>query len=579
MTVVLIGGGGPAATDAADEIGGKAAGLVRIAAAGVPVPPAFVLPISLCARINAGDSDAGRELEDGLRQGIAFLEEAGGKRFGDRRRPLLVSVRSGAARSMPGMMDTVLDVGASPAAVGGLIRMTGDPRFAWDCRRRFIESYATVVLGRDRALFDAALAQILAEEKVQDERDLDGDAMERLALAWQSLNEDGSWMEQPMTQLSQAARAVYRSWMSERAQTYRRLNGLEDLKGTAVTVQTMVFGNRGLSSGAGVAFSRDPSTGDARPVVEALFDAQGEEVVSGRRTPLGQEAIDRALPDAGAQLRDILRRLEQEFRDVQDVEFTIEKGRLWILQTRPAKRSPLAALRIAIDLVREGVITPPEALHRLAGLDPETLVRTRLEAPGEPLARGIGASPGVAAGRAAFDSASAARLAAAGDPVILVRPDTSTADVAGFAAAAGIVTAQGGRTAHAALVARQMGKPCVTGCKALTVDPQAGAARCDGGTTGRGTIDEGEWITMDGDNGAVYLGRAVVVRERPAAELAELERWRTEAASHQETRDETRRDTGRARGGSPPPRHDAVAPLRSGRARPRPVAGGRTRPT
>jgi pyruvate,orthophosphate dikinase len=529
MTVVLIGGDRPASTDAAEEIGGKAAGLARMAAAGVPVPPAFVLPISLCARINAGDHDAARELDDGLRHGIAFLENASGRRFGDRRRPLLVSVRSGAARSMPGMMDTVLDVGTSSAAVGGLIRMTGDPRFAWDCRRRFIESYATVVLGQDRAPFDAALAQILADDKVPDERDLDGDALERLAKSYQptsyrSATGDGGWMDEPLRQLSEAARAVYRSWMSERAQTYRQLNNLEDLKGTAVTVQTMVFGNRGLSSGAGVAFSRDPSSGDAHPVVEALFDAQGEEVVSGRRTPLGQEAIDRALPEAGAQLRDILRRLEHEFRDVQDVEFTIENGRLWILQTRPAKRSPLAALRIAIDLVHEGVITPPEALRRLAGLKPEALVRTRLDAPGDPVARGISASPGVAAGRAAFDSASAARLAAAGDPVILVRPDTSTADVAGFAAAAGIVTAQGGRTAHAALVARQMGKPCVTGCKGFTVDPQARAAHHDGGT-----ISEGEWLSMDGDNGAVYLGRANIVRERPAAELAELERWRTQA--------------------------------------------------
>jgi pyruvate,orthophosphate dikinase len=526
MTIVMIGGDRPAATDAADEIGGKAAGLARMAAAGVPVPPAFVLPISLCARINAGDPEATRELDDGLRQGIAFLENAGGKRFGDRRAPLLVSVRSGAARSMPGMMDTVLDVGVSSAAVGGLTRMTGDPRFAWDCRRRFIESYATVVLGQDRAPFDAALARILTDEKVQDERDLDGEALERLAASYQSLAEDGGWMEDPMRQLTEAARAVYRSFTAERAQTYRRLHGLDDLKGTAVTVQTMVFGNRGLSSGAGVAFSRDPSSGDARPVIEALFDAQGEEIVSGRCTPLGEDAVDRTMPGIGAQLRGILRRLEQEIQDVQDVEFTIETGRLWILQMRPAKRSPLAALRIAIDLVHEELITPQEALHRLADLNPDALVRTRLDAPGELAVRGISAAPGVATGRVAFDSASAARQAAAGDPVILVRPDTSTADVAGFAAAAGIVTAQGGRTAHAALVARQMGKPCVVGCKTLAVDPEARTARF-----GAGTISEGDWIAMDGDTGAVYLGRTDIVRERPAAELAELERWRSEAAA------------------------------------------------
>jgi pyruvate,orthophosphate dikinase len=526
MTVVMIGGDRPAETDAADEIGSKASGLARMAAGGVPVPPAFVVPISLCAGINAGDRGAGHALDDGLSQGVAFLESATGKRFGDRRRPLLVSVRSGAARSMPGMMDTVLNVGASTCATGGLTRMTGDPRFAWDCRRRFIESYSTVALGRDRAPFDAALARIMAGERVTDERDLDGEALERLAVAYESLGEDDAgWMEDPVRQLAEAARAICRSWMSERAQTYRRLHGLDDLQGTAVTVQTMVFGNRGPSSGAGVAFSRDPSTGDARPVVEALFDAQGEEVVSGRRTPLSEDAIDRAMPEIGAELRGILRKLEADFRDVQDVEFTIETGRLWILQTRAAKRSPLAALRIAIDLVHEGMIAPQEALQRLAGLDAAALVRTRLDAPGEPVARGVSAAPGVAAGRAAFDSESAARQAAAGDPVILVRPDTSTADVAGFAAAAGIVTAQGGRTAHAALVARQMGKPCVAGCQTLAVDTDARMARY-----GNGTISEGDWISMDGDAGAVYVGRAGIVRERPAAELAELDRWRSETA-------------------------------------------------
>ena len=525
MTVALIGGDRRAATRSADEIGSKAAGLARIAACGVPVPPAFVLPISLCAGSNAGDPDAVRELDDGLRQGIAFLESTSGRRFGDRRAPLLVSVRSGAARSMPGMMDTVLNVGASLPAIGGLTRMTGDPRFAWDCRRRFIESYVTGVLGRDRAPFDAALARILADERVPDERELDCEALERLAVSYQSLSEDGGWMEDPMRQLSEAARAVYRSWTTERAQTYRRLHGFEDLKGTAVTVQTMVFGNRGLSSGAGVAFSRDPSSGGAHPVMDVLFDAQGEEVVSGRRTPQTEEALDRAMPAIGLQLRDVLQVLELEFRDVQDVEFTIETGRLWILQTRPAKRSPLAAVRIAIDLVHEGLIARQEALRRLADLDLDTLAHMRLDAPGVPIVRGIGAAPGVTTGRVAFDSTSAARQAAAGHPIILIRPDISTADIAGFAAAAGIVTAEGGRTAHAALVARQMGKPCVVGCTSLAVDPDARTARFNGRT-----ISESDWISMDGDDGAVYSGRANIARERPAAELAELDRWRSETA-------------------------------------------------
>jgi pyruvate,orthophosphate dikinase len=404
--------------------------------------------------------------------------------------------------------------------------MTGDPRFAWDCRQRFIESYATVVLGQDRTPFAAALATILADEKAHDHRDLDCEALERLAVSYQSLTQDDGWLENPVRQLSGAARAVYRSWTSERAQTYRRLHGLEELAGTAVTVQAMVFGNRGRSSGAGVAFSRDPSTGDDHPVVEVLFDAQGEEVVSGRCTPHGEEAIARIMPAVSAQLRDILHRLERQFHDVQDVEFTIETGRLWILQTRAAKRSPLAALRIAIDLMHEGLIGPPEALHRLANLNVDALARTRLDAPGEPAVRGIGASAGVATGRAVFESARAARQVSAGDPLILVRPDTSAGDIAGFAVAAGIVTAHGGRTAHAALVARQMGKPCVVGCRGLDVVADARAARFDGGT-----IAEGDWISIDGDNGAVYLGRANVVCERPTAELAELYRWRSAAAA------------------------------------------------
>jgi pyruvate,orthophosphate dikinase len=264
--------------------------------------------------------------------------------------------------------------------------------------------------------------------------------------------------------------------------------------------------------------------------VEVLFDAQGEEVVSGRRTPHGEEAIARIMPAVSAQLRDILHRLELEFHDVQDVEFTIETGRLWILQTRAAKRSPLAALRIAIDLMHEGLIAPPQALHRLANLNVDALARTRLDAPGDPASHGIGASAGVATGRAAFDSARAAHLASASAPVILMRPDTSAADIAGFAVAAGIVTAHGGRTAHAALVARQMGKPCVVGCKGLDVDPDARAAHFDGGT-----IAEGDWISIDGDNGAVYLGRANVVRERPTAELAELDRWRSAVAAVETT--------------------------------------------
>ena len=510
----------------AEEIGAKAANLARMAALGLPVPPAFVLPVKLCADIITGGAHAAQHLRDGLKEGLAFLERATGKRFGDRRQPLLVSVRSGAARSMPGMLDTVLDVGCTPDAVHGLIRATGRPRLAWDCRRRFLESFGETVLGLDPASFAARISELVGAEGVTHDRELDGEALERLATAEQALVEDRAdgWFNDAAAQLEAAARAVYRSWMSERAQTYRKLQQLDDLEGTAVTVQAMVFGNGGLASGAGVAFSRDPSTGAPRPMIDLVLDAQGEDVVSGRRTPDTDDAIARTLPTIRDELGEVLKRLEREFRDVQDVEFTVEDGKLWMLQTRAAKRTPRAAVRIAIDLVREGLITQDEALARLSGIDLASLVDIALVSAGMPAASGIGASGGIGVGRAAFDSEGARRLAAACEPVILVRSDTSTADVAGFAVAAGIVTAVGARTSHAALVARQMGKPCVVGCGELTIDTAARRAQL-----GEATLHEGDWITIEGDAGQIYLGRLETSETRPEAELAEIAAWQSHA--------------------------------------------------
>jgi pyruvate,orthophosphate dikinase len=522
MHIVRIGDGSTK-PHSADSIGNKAANLARMAALGLPVPPAFVLPVKLCAAIISGDPRAERDLRHGLKDGIAFLEEATGKRFGDRRNPLLVSVRSGAARSMPGMLETVLDVGCTLAAVHGLIRTTGRPRLAWDCRRRFIESYAETVLGRDPAPLTTRLAELIAAEQALSDRDLDGEALERLAGELSALidDDDDSWLEDAAAQLDNAARAVYRSWVSERAQTYRKLQQLDDLEGTAVTVQAMVFGNGGLTSGAGVAFSRDPSTGLAKPMIDLVLDAQGEDVVSGRRTPDSEQSIARAMPAVARELGDILRLLESEFGDVQDIEFTIEDGRLWILQTRTAKRTPRAALRIAIDLVHDGLITSKQALHRIDGIDLAALDQTRLAVTTDPVVAGIGASGGIAVGRAAFNSTGAQRLAASGEPVILLRPDTSTADVAGFAVAAGIVTAVGARTAHAALVARQMGRPCIVGCAAMVVDVDADCARL-----GDAALAAGDWISIDGDSGQIYLGQREIVVTRPEAELAEIAGWR-----------------------------------------------------
>jgi pyruvate,orthophosphate dikinase len=512
MQIVRIGGGS-VGQHSADTVGAKAANLARMAALGLPVPPAFVLPIELCAAILRGETAAKQALCDGLTDGVRFLEQTTGKRLGDRRKPLLVSVRSSAAQSMPGMLDTVLDVGCTLAAVHGLVRMTGNPRFAWDCRRRFLESYASVVRGIDPASLARCRHHLIAREGVEHEHALDSEALERLAKNYQELigDKDGAVLENPMEQLITAAEAVYRSWVSDRARAYRRIENLEDLRGTAVTIQAMVSGNRGLSSAAGVAFSRDPSTGSAKPVIDVLFESQGEDVVSGTRNPETEEAMGRSAPAATVQLKEILVRLEHEFADVQDVEFTVEDGKLWILQTRSVKRTPKAALRFAIDFVEEGLITPAEALRRLNGVDLDGLV-------------GIAAAGGVAVGRAAFDSASAERLAAGGEPVILMRPDTATADVAGFAVSAGIVTVIGGRTAHAALVARQMAKPCIVGCADLSVDEARRTARL-----GKTPINEGDWLSIDGGSGAIFLGRGNIVVERPEAELAQIKRWRDQS--------------------------------------------------
>ena len=522
MQIIRIGDGSGHLHSAA-SVGAKAANLIRMAAIGLPVPPGFVLPIKLCAAVIRGDARAAQHLHDGLRDGIAYLERATGRTFGDRRRPLLVSVRSGAERSMPGMLDTVLDVGCTADAVHGLIRATGRPRLAWDCRRRFLESYAETVLGIDPAPFAQLLASLKTAEAAASDRDFDSAAVEELARHEQQVieeHEDG-FVEDAMSHLEAAARAVYRSWMSERAKTYRRLQNLEHLAGTAVTVQAMVFGNAGLTSGAGVAFSRDPSTGAPEPMIDMVLDGQGEDVVSGRRPPDSEAVIARALPRLPGELGAVLKLLEREFGDVQDVEFTVEDGKLCVLQTRAAKRTPRAALRIAADFVREGLIGPAEALRRIADIDLDALTETRLAGDGAPVLSGTGASGGVAVGRAAFSAEAAARLAADGEPVILLRPETSTADVAGFAAAAGIVTAAGARTAHAALVARQLGKPCVVGCGGLAIDEAAARARL-----GDTALAEGDWISIDGDTGGIYPGRRDIVASRPEADLAEVERWR-----------------------------------------------------
>jgi pyruvate,orthophosphate dikinase len=452
-------------------------------------------------------------MDESLHKGMAKLEEVTGKRFGDVRAPLLVSVRSGAAKSMPGMLETILDVGLNPQSLRGVIGLTGNPRLAWDSYRRFLQMFAEVVLGRPATRFEALLAAMLREEDAASEAELDSEALERLALRFAA--EAPEIPQSPLAQLRAASGAVFRSWQSERAQAYRRLNHLEALTGTAVTVQAMVFGNAGPDSGAGVAFSRNPATGTAEFYVDYLANAQGEDVVAGRRPTQGAAALP---PEAARELEAGARRLEAEFRDVQDIEFTVERGRLFFLQTRAAKRTPRAALRILVDFVAEGVLTSGEALTRAQGIDLEQTRITRFADERPAIAAATTAAPGVACGRAAFTSARAQALAAAG-PVILVRHDTATEDIAGFAVAAGILTATGGRTAHAAVVARQLGKVCLVGCTALRFTST-------GATLAGETLAEGDWLCLDGERGEITLGEREITATLPEAEMAELAGWR-----------------------------------------------------
>lgn len=509
---------------APEVVGSKAWHLMRMAEAGLPVPPGFVLGIGW----SPGETAAGdrrQALRAGLAREVRALEAVTGQTFGGGRRPMLLAVRSGAAVSMPGMMDTVLDVGLNDAVVAALRRATGNPRLVWDCYRRLVESLGTVVLGVPASRFAAALVEALGRAGVPDERELDVEALaalvqDELALVQETTGQP--FPADPLDQLARAVEAVFASWESERAVVYRRLRGIDGAGGTAVTVQVMVFGNRGGDSGSGVAFTRDPGTGAPGLYLDFLFDAQGEDVVSGRRSASGPGVLARRLPQVHGQLERAARVLEELFEDAQDFEFTVERGELWLLQSRRAKRTPLATLRIAVDLVREGRITPAAALDRLADLDLGAVREERLlPRPGAVrLASGTPASPGVATGPIVLDATAAVACPGA----ILVRPETATGDLAGMAAAGGVLTAEGSRTAHAAVVARQLGRPCVVGCAALRIDERGGGAEIGGVP-----LRAGDVITLDGTRGEVWLGECSVDVRRPDDLLAEVKAWRDAA--------------------------------------------------
>jgi len=519
---VLIGLPGAVDLPPPARIGFKAHNLGRMAALGLPVPPAFVLP--------TGWSRQPEALSRAHWQpALSALESASGLRLGDARRPLLLSVRSGAPLSMPGMMDTVLNIGLSEATLPGLLRLTGNPRLVWDAWRRLLAGFGEVVMGVPSSAFEADLDAVVRLTG-QCASALDFTALRQLAGLHRRTVEHHAgrpFPQDPLVQLEQAIGAVLASWQGERARHWRALHEIDASIGTAVTVQRMVFGNGGGTSGAGVGFTRHPATGEPAPWIDFLFDAQGEDVVSGRRDAHGHESLARVAPVVWHSLCQACEQLEAAFGDMQDIEFTVENGKLWLLQTRSGKRTAVAAARIALDMADAGLISADEARRRTAGLDADALAVTVLDGADDedahqPLGEAACASLGVASGEIALDDARVRARTQAGVPVVLVRPEADTRDVAALAAAAGLLTVRGARTAHAAVVARQLGKVCLVGCRDLVIDAERRQIRF-----GDRVLQEGEAITLDGNTGRIHAGVLQPVRRVPAALLARLEGLRS----------------------------------------------------
>jgi pyruvate,orthophosphate dikinase len=491
-------------------LGGKGIGLAEMTQLGVPVPAGFTITTDACrAYMREGGLPAG--LDEEIGEHIARLEQQAGKRFGDDADPLLVSVRSGAAVSMPGMMDTILNLGLNDVAVEGLARTTENPRFARDSYRRLVQMYGEVVDGVDGHRFEQALGDLKRERGVQQDVDLTADDLAELVEIFKAIYKQETTDEFPQDareQLRRAVVAVFQSWQNPRANVYRRTYGIADDIGTAVNVVQMVFGNKGDRSATGVCFTRDPSTGESTLYGEYLVNAQGEDVVAGIRTPQPIEEMRERLPDAYDQLMDTMSRLEQHYRDMQDIEFTIEDGSLYILQTRSAKRTAAAALKAAADMTHEGLITREEAIARIDPVQLDQLLHPMLDptATYDVAARGLNASPGAACGAIVLDADTAEEHGKAGESVILVGWETSPDDIHGMIWSKGVLTAHGGMTSHAAVVARGMGKPCVAGCEGLSIDADTRTIRI-----GSHELHEGDTITIDGASGSVIIGEVTLV--------------------------------------------------------------------
>ncbi|GAA0619320.1 pyruvate, phosphate dikinase [Brevundimonas kwangchunensis] len=540
MTQWVYGfGGGSADGDASMKnlLGGKGANLAEMSSLGLPVPPGFTITTEACVHYYSNGQSYPADLAEQVKAGLAKVEGIVGKAFGDPKNPLLVSVRSGARASMPGMMDTVLNLGLNDETVEGLAALSGDRRFAFDSYRRFITMYSNVVLGLGHDDFEEVLDDHKDRLGVTVDTDLSAKDWEKVVADYKRVVEERlghAFPQDPHDQLWGAVGAVFASWMNDRAKFYRRMHDIPESWGTAVNIQSMVFGNMGETSATGVAFTRNPSTGEAKLYGEFLINAQGEDVVAGIRTPqsltkagreeMGETApsMEEAMPDVFGQFVDVVTRLETHYRDMQDIEFTVEQGRLWMLQTRNGKRTAKSALKIAVDLASEGVISQDEAVSRVEPAALDQLLHPTLDpnASRTVVAAGLPASPGAATGKIVFDADEAERLAGLGEAVILVREETSPEDIHGMHAARGIVTARGGMTSHAAVVARGMGRPCVCGINELSINDKAGTF------TARGrTFKAGEVITIDGSRGEVLDGAVPMIEPELTGDFQTLMGW------------------------------------------------------
>ncbi|GAB4564551.1 MAG: pyruvate, phosphate dikinase [Anaerolineae bacterium] len=509
-------------------LGGKGAGLADMTRAGLPVPPGFTISTEACNAFLANNQQFPEGMWEQVLEALKVVEQRTGKKFGDPNNPLLVSVRSGAKFSMPGMMDTVLNLGLNKETLEGLAKLTGNPRFAWDAYRRFVQLFGKIVMGVEGEKFERVMDEWKAKTEGGQDTDLTTEMLQEIVAEFKKIIKEETgrdFPEDPYEQLRMAIAAVFNSWNGRRARDYRRLNKIPDDLGTAVNVVTMVFGNMGWDSATGVAFTRNPSTGEKKLYGEYLPNAQGEDVVAGIRTPKPLDELAKEMPEAYAEFQKIAERLERHYKDMQDLEFTIERGKLYMLQTRTGKRTGMAAVKIAVDMVKEGLIDKATAVQRVDPAALDQLLHPMIDpnAKVQVIATGLPASPGAATGKVVFDADEAEELGTAGEKVILVRVETAPEDFHGMAAAQGFLTARGGMTSHAAVVARGMGKPCVAGAGDIIIDYEKEQFSANGVV-----VKKGDYITIDGSTGRVILGEAPVVQPELSGDFATLMEWADE---------------------------------------------------